>query len=131
MQQGTSDHKESGSYYEVCSYTMPANFQLNSLFCSREDYSKFMSLVPYIILHGSLQPFGLSFALVWFMLFTPFPTIFQLYCGGQSYWWRKPEYQEKTTDLSQVTVKLYHIMVYRVHLAWAGFELTTVMAICT
>ena len=44
---------------------------------------------------------------------TPLSTTVQLYCVDQIGWWRKPDHTGETTDMSEGTDELFHIVLNR------------------
>ena len=124
-------------WLNLCFENIWVNGHFVSLLCCACLRVVFVMLLAFPVLPISLgfsfliapSVFSYVYILVidWFGLvswcLTPLSIIFQLYRGGHFNWWRKPEDPEKTTDLPQVTDKLFHIILYIS--PWARFELAT------
>ena len=77
---------------------------------------------PIFVIRYLIQFYGLGLR-IWCL--TPLSTLFQLYRDGQFYWWRKPEYSEKTNR--PVASKWKTLSHNVVHLAMRGIRVNILL----
>ena len=109
-----------------CSFQFPFHFQFIN-----EDHTSYQVCVrESMYCHQMGVSPGLKsnrLVVVWSMVFNlTFNNISVISWAVSFIGGGKPEYPDKTTDLSQNTDKVYHIILYR-----TGFELTTLVVIGT
>ena len=68
----------------------------------------------FLLFNDNLYQKGNNVLALWCL--TLLSTIFQLYRGGQFYWWRESR-ALRENQRPVASDKLYHIILYRVHLA--------------
>jgi hypothetical protein len=118
---------------KVCQWLAAGQwFSLGTPISSNKTYQNEIAVLPQVtdkLYHIMLYQVYLAWVrfdwLVGLWCLTPLSTIFQLYRG------RENRTAHRKPDLPQVTDRLYHIMLYQVHLARVEFDLTTSVVIGT
>ena len=120
----------------ICSQVLVYYMYYVPYFYQKQILSTFsyFFFLPWIVTRGcSFEP--LMTMILWLGLglwcVTPLATIFQLYRSSPFYWWRKPEYMKKTTDILPLTDKLITLCCMEYTLPWVGFYLTKLVVIGT
>jgi hypothetical protein len=114
--------------FDYCAKPTNLLYRCNDGTQSHRFITLFHAIVK-VALYSSYKAITMFISLLGLWCIMPLSPILQLYRDGQFYWWRKSEYPK--TQTCHKSQKLYHIMLYRAYLAWAGFQLAMLVVIGT